>query len=242
MSQRLTRRQIKRDEVRETLGSGIHFLVEHWKSVVYAVVALGVGAGVRSYQASRELQASDKLARAVLVLQATIDPSTADPNHPDAPTFTAEADRDAKAEELLDRVQQEFSSTDAAAVASTYRGALAARQGDFETARSHWQEFVRRPGDHMLATEIRRNLMALDRQQGRGEGLAAELRSMVESGESPLPPDMVLFELAVTLDSLGDDGAAEIYRRLADDYPESPYAAEARGRTERAAAPRLGAA
>ncbi len=246
MSRRLTRKQIKRDQVGETLGSGIEYVLVHWKSIAYALLAVaaafGVAAGVRSHQLRREVRAGEELAEAVKVLQAAIDPETADPADPEERTFPDEAAREARAMELFDRVQREFSSTDAAAIASVYRARLVARRGDHEEARALWEEFVDRQGDHMLASEVRLNLMTLARQQGRGEELAAEIRSMLDSGRPPLPPDVLLFELGQTLESLGDAGAGAVYGRLVDEFPDSPYAPEARRRTDVRGAPDLGPA
>ena len=73
------------------------------------------------------------------------------------------------------------------------------------------------------------NLYSLDRTEGRGEQLAAELRGAVATETSTLPKDALLFELAATLEQLGDeDGARETFRRLVDEFPESGYAIRAR--------------
>jgi TolA-binding protein len=236
MSRRLTRKQIKRDEVRESLDSVLDYLLAHRKTIGYGLLGLlaaGLAAvGVLSYLEDRESRAGEVLAQAMQVQRATIDPIAPQPEDPEAPTFADEAAREARAMELFEQIEREFGSSDAAAIASVYRAGLAARQGDYATARALWEEFVGQQENHALGAEVRLNLMALDRQQGRGEELAAEIRSMLESEPSPFPADVLLYELAKTLESLGDSEAGEVYRRLAEEHPESSFAVEARNRSD----------
>jgi hypothetical protein len=71
--------------------------------------------------------------------------------------------------------------------------------------------------------------MELDRQQGRAEELASRLRADLDGADPALPRPVLLNQLALTLESLGrDDEAREVYERLAEEHPTSPYGAQAR--------------
>ena len=76
------------------------------------------------------------------------------------------------------------------------------------------------PGD--LAAGAEMNLIRLDREQGRLEELAGRLESLVESGESHLPEDVLLFELAQTLEQLGRHDEAAKIKRFEEVVPEGP--------------------
>ena len=54
---------------------------------------------------------------------------------------------------------------------------------------------------------------------------------MLEKGESPLPQDVILNELGKTLEQLRrPQEAVQAYQRIVDEFPQSPYAREARER------------
>ncbi len=237
MSQRLTRKEIKRDEVLETVGSVIDFTREHARSLLLGVVALVVAAlaaaGALAWMRHQEVEAQELLARALQVLEAPIDAEGARPEDRNRPSFASEAARAARTEELLQEVVESFARTEAAEIAGVYLGFQAARGGDLDLARDHWERFLKRSGDHLLGAEVRLNLMALDRAQGRGAELATELRGMLESAEAPLPQEVILQQLAITLEELGRLAEArEVYSRLAEEHPLSPYQEWARGRSE----------
>ena len=78
----------------------------------------------------------------------------------------------------------------------------------------------------MLAAEARLNLLALDRKQGKGEEVVKELRAMLEKGDTPLPQDVILHELGVTLEQLNrPQEAVQSYQRILDEFPQSPFRA-----------------
>ena len=85
--------------------------------------------------------------------------------------------------------------------------------------------------DHVLALSVRLNLIHLDRSEGNAE-LADKLRMELNNAARSLPEDVLLYELAKTLESQDQgDEAAELYQRILDDHPASPYAAVARRAT-----------
>ncbi len=228
MSSRLRRQDIKRDEVLETIGGFIGFVNAHGKAILLGIVGLIVlalaAAGYRAFSESRAAKGSDALARALSAYSAGIDAESPRPEDPVAPTFADEASRTARAKELFLEVADEFGATDAGDIAGAYLGSIAAANGDLEAARDHWQRFIERQKGHLLALEVRLNLMAVDTALGRGEELVDELRAELAGGRSELPEEVLLYQLGSTLESLGRDAEAiDIYQRLVDDFPFSSY-------------------
>lgn len=238
MSHRLTRKDMKRDELRESLGTAVVFLRDHGRSFLVGIVALlvlvAVIAGYREYLERRELAATEKLAEALEVYEAPVVPSGVTPSQSGETTFASEEARSARAEELFGEIRSDYEGTDAADIAMVYQAELAARREDFAAARSLWQGFLERQKKHMLAAEVQLNLMSLDRTEGRGEELVARLNSMLESPErNGLPTDVLLNQLAITLEDVGrQDEARRVYRRIVDEFPDSPYVVRARARAE----------
>ena len=259
---RLTRDEIRRDEVREAVFSASTWFAEHVRQILMGVAAaIAVVVGVvlfLNYRDGREQEASYLLSQALEVYRAPIDaPATdaiddlfgtpsdsapgedgpadaaapgADGGDGDGLSFASEAERRSAARTELEAVRESHGSTASGRLASVYLGQIAAAEGDTSKARELWSGYLESAGrDQPLSLGVQLNLYSLDRAEGRGEELAAELRGAVASESSPLPRDALLFELAATLAQLGDEeGARETFQRVVDEFPDSGYAVRAR--------------
>jgi tetratricopeptide (TPR) repeat protein len=231
---RLSRKDVKRDEVLETVGKTVDYARDHSRTILLAVVAVVVAAlGYAAFvvwSAGRGERANESLAEALRVVRAEIDPYDPQPSG-DPPKFADQAARDARARELLEGVRSGHSGTSPADVATSYLAGMAARAGQLDQARELWEEIAADPTEHLLAAEARVNLMALDREQGRLRELADEIRAELDSAEPSLPQPLLLHHLAGALEGLGlREEAREVYLRLAEEHPDSAYAASAQRR------------
>ena len=228
MSSRLSRKDIKRDEVMETLGGFMGLVSRHGRTILMAIAAVIVvalaTAAYRSFAAGRAEEGSRALAKALAAYGAPIDPENPSPDDTADPSFADEASRLARAKELFAGVADDFSGTESGAIAGAYMGSIASAEGDLEAAREFWKEYTDDYGDNLLGAEIRLNLMAIDRTLGRGEELVDELRAELSAGRTELPEEVLLNQLGLTLESLGrGEEAVDIYERLVQDFPISPY-------------------
>ncbi len=235
MNQRLTRKDIKRDEFTAAVGRSVEYAETHVRTLVYAVggilllVALAVA--FHYYRASQQDKANQALAAALKVYQAPVTATGAKPADPDEPSFPTDAARRARAKQLLDKVHQDYGSTDAGDVAGLYLAQIAADEGKLDEARKLWSDYAGGHKGTMLGAEAQLNLLALDRKQGKGEDVVKDLRSMLEKGESPLPQDMILHELGSTLEQVHrPQEAIQSYQRILDEFPQSPYRSDAQQR------------
>jgi predicted negative regulator of RcsB-dependent stress response len=232
MNQRLTRKDIKRDEFTAAVGRSVEYAETHVRTLIYAVggllllVALAVA--FHFYRSGQQEKANQALAEALKVYQAPVTATGAKPTDPAEPSFPTDAARRTRAKELLAKVHQDYGSTDAGGVASLYLAQIAADEGRLDEARKLWNNFADDHKGTMLGAEARLNLLALDRKQGKGEDVVKELRSMLEKGDSPLPQDMVLHELGAALEDLHrPQEAIQSYQRILDEFPQSPYRTDA---------------
>jgi len=235
MSKRLTRKQIKEDIRHGDLQTAVSTTYEKIQGsrqliigAIVAVVVLGVAAAlVYVYLTRRGETAAKELAAAVEIYDAPLagdDTAAAESD----PRFASDEERRSKAREAL----QEVEGGAAGDVAGLYLADLALRDGDKAAARQHWQAFLDGHGDDMLAVAVRLNLIRLDREEGKGEEVVERLEAELAEPAPDLPQDVLLFELAKTLDTLGrGDEAKDYYQRILDDHPRSPYANEAREKT-----------
>jgi predicted negative regulator of RcsB-dependent stress response len=228
MTQHLTRKDMKRDDFATAMGRGMEYAESHARTLI---IGLGVVALVavlflvgRVFMANRGEQANEALARAMKIYQAPLDAASPKPDDPTSPTFPEAGARRARAKQLFEEVRNDYGSTESADLAGLYLAQIAAEEGQLDKARELWTDFVDDNGDSILAGQARINLIQLDRQQGKNEELSQRLKSMLEQEEPGLPKDVVLFELATTQEQLGrKQEALQSYRRLSEEYPESPY-------------------
>lgn len=232
MSDHLRREDLKRNELSEALGAGIHYAEDHKKPLLLAiggVVALVLLVwGWFAYSGSRRDGANELLTRALRVQQAEIVASGAKPDDPDAPTFASAAARDARAAELFGELDARYGGTSVGRIAKLYLADAALAAGDRAKARSLWEAYLKSDDRSPVALSAHVNLFELDREEGKSEQLAEKLRVMLEDPAKPLPADLLLYQLALTYESLDRPGdATTAYRRIVDEHPQSPYFATA---------------
>lgn len=241
MSPRLSRKEIKRDEFREGLDRVVYWLQLNVRLVLWIAAALALAAvlvfGWYAYSGYRQREANRVLAHAIAVSNAPVATKSPKPNDPVAPSFASLDQRNAKAKQLFESLAKRFGSTRAGSVADVYLGKLAAAAGDPAKAAELWNRFLRHHPDDMLAAEVQVNLFTLERAQGKGKQVEAKLQKMLDSQQKTLPTDVILFQLAVTQEKLGEhDKAMKNFRRIENEFSTSPYAAEARQQTTPAGA------
>jgi predicted negative regulator of RcsB-dependent stress response len=232
MNQRLTRKEIKRDEFADVVGRSVEYAEGHVKTIAYAVggllLLIALGVGIYYWRVRQNEAASQALAAAVKVYQAPVAATGAKPDDPAEPSFATEEARRVRAKTLLAKVRDGYGSTKAAGVAGLYLAQIAADEGRLDEARKLWSDFAGDQKGSMLAAEARLNVIALDRKQGKGEEVVKELRAMLEKGDAPLPQDVILHELGLTLEELKrPQEAIQSYQRILDEFPQSPLRADA---------------
>jgi predicted negative regulator of RcsB-dependent stress response len=232
MNQRLTRKDMKRDEFTAVVGRGVEYAETHVRTLVYAVggllLLIALAVGFYYYHRGQQEKANVALADAMKVYHAPVTATGAKPDDPDEPSFPTDAARRARAKDLLTKVHRDYGSTDAGDVAGLYLAQIAADEGHLDEARKLWSDYADGHKGTMLGTEARLNLLNLDRKQGKGEAVVKELRSMLEKGDAPLPQDLILRELGATLEDLHrPQEAIQSYQRILDEFPTSTFRGEA---------------
>ena len=233
MTDHLKREDLRRNELGEAVEASVEFAGSHLKQLgigVSAVLAAALAVwGVVAWRDSARASANQALSGALRVAGAAVVETGAKPDDPDEPSFASESARDAKAQELFEKLVREHGSTDAGGMGRLWLADRALRSGDAAGARKQWQEYLDDESEGALAASARRNLIRLDRAEGKGETLVGELSAALERGRDPLPPDALLYELAETQKSLGRATEARAaYQRIVDEHPASPWAGEAR--------------
>lgn len=237
MSTRLSPKQIKHDiredEFRSFVARAYDYITENpdviLKIVGGVLLAVLLISASFAYLESRKEAANEALAEALEIYQAPILDEGATPDDADDPSFASEADRNTKARPLFEGVQGSFGAGIAGDVAGLYLAQMDAADGKIDQAKTVWESFVKDHGDHALALSVRLNLLRHERANGGAQAVADSLEQELASPSKTLPEDVILFELAETRQMLGEkDAAMELYQRIIDEHPQSPYVARAR--------------
>lgn len=212
---RISRKQMKRNEMVETVGTVVDYTRSHTRTLLWAAAALVavllVVSGFFVWRAQRAAGAAAALAEAMALEEG--DPTAR-----------------SRFEEVLDR----YPGTGAAVAAQLYLGRLAVAEGDADAAREAWRGAAGAGGDTALGQQARLNLWELERSEGRHEEVLAEIRSLLDDTSPPLPVDQLLYELAVTLEAAGQDiEARDTFLRLVDEHPQSLLRGTAQQRADR---------
>ena len=188
--------------------------------------------GIFFYRSNQEEKAQEVLAGAIETFDAPVGDATPEQQAVQTgPRFKTEAEKTAAAEKQFKELLDKYSGTDAADVAGLYMARMAAARGDVKTARPLLETFVKEQKDHMLAGAALFSLYQMRIEGGEAATVAVELNAELAKPEPVLPGDSLLLLLAQAYETQGDSAKSlEAYRRIATEFPESPYAVEAQRR------------
>ena len=227
------RRDLKHDKFVDEVGSLTTRAKENQRllvTITAAVVVLAVlGYGIYFYGSNREQKAQAALGTAITAIDSPL-VQAGTPN-PDA-KYKTEPERTAAAETLFRDVQKNFSGTKAADVANIYLARIDASKGDVTTARKLLSDFISSHPKHLLVGAARYSLYQLRIANGEAPQVTIELNAeLAKTTDQTLPPDTLLALLAQSYDAQGNsEKSKDTYRRIATQFPDSPYAIDAQRR------------
>lgn len=224
----VTREDLKRNELGEAIEGAIHYAEDHSRTILKVgglLVAAGlVALGVFLWTSSRREGANELLVRGLKVYDAAIVETGAQPDDPVRPTFATAAARQARSRELFSELDERYGDNRTGRVAKLYLAQMALDDKDTARARALWSEFLDAEATGPMAAAARVNRWKLDRAEGRAATVAEELKQMLESSDKPLPDDVILYQLALAYETLGQrEDEKSAYRRIVDEHPTSPY-------------------
>jgi predicted negative regulator of RcsB-dependent stress response len=235
------REQLKHNEAADAIVAASSFASRHGRTIALAAVAvlLLVGAvfGYRAFKARTEERAQAQLAQAVEILNAPIAPTPAAGAAP-APaatgTYATEAARaDAALTKLLATADQ-FGRTDAGLRARYYAASLYAESNRPKEAADAYQKVRDDAGGSTLMGRMASlGLASMQVRQKQFDPAIKTLQELAQRRDGPLPVDAVLVQLADAYQQSGRAAeATQTLQRVIDEFPQSPYAADARQRVE----------
>ena len=225
MTQKISRRDMKRNELAETVGKTVGYVTEHKKGVAEAVaIAAGVAVlvtGFFGYRTWVARAAGRDLSQALAILGTPLasDQSGA------AKTYATDAARRAEAEKFLKKAAARGSTSSGRAA----QVILAANAADKPGSSVEVFEKAARQGKSETAAVAEIDAARALAAQGKTVEAIDRLKRAIESPSAAAPKDALLFTLGQIYEQSGSSADARAtYQRLINDYPGSPYRADAR--------------
>jgi TolA-binding protein len=206
-------------------------------AVVVLLVAALIG-GYAWWRQSRNAKADTALASALAIYEAPVVPLAAPAPGSPVPVAqpgTYQTER-AKLEAALPKfvaAADQFPNTDAG-VASRYHSAgILAALGRYSEAEQRYQEVVDKAGRGIYGRTARLGLADAQVAQGKFDPAIKSYQELTTDAGSQLPVDGILMQLGRALALAGKkDDAARAFNRVVEEFPQSPYIADARRELE----------
>lgn len=201
--------------------------------VVGLLVVIGLTLAIWGWNARQEKAAQQLLADAIQTYDAPVGADVvADPNRL-GPAFTTDAERMAAAETKLNDVVSKYGKSDAAQVANLYLAQLEVSKGQTDAAIKRFEAFVAKNSGSLLARGAQLSVYEL-RLGADAKSVIPDLEKASQDEKSLLPKEAVLSLLAEAYDKSGEHAKSlDIYRRVATEYPQTAFAAEAQQKINR---------
>jgi TolA-binding protein len=206
--------------------------------VVAAVVIVAVVGGYSWWRKSRSERAGAALAQGLAIYEApVVPPAPPKPGSPipvqDPGTYrTEQAKLEAALPRLLDAANR-YPSADAGIAARYYAAAALAGLGRYGEAEQRYQEVIDRAGSKIYGRTARLGLAEAQVAQGKYDNAINLYREMSANTNAQLPADGVLMALGRACARAGrKDEAVRAFTRVVDEFPQSPYAGDAKRELE----------
>ncbi len=204
-------------------------------AVLAAVVVVGIAAlGYYTWHEHVQSRAHALLADAMTVQDARVLPPPA-PGTPASPagTFPTEQARAEAALVKLKAAADAYPSTDAGIFARYQEATTLMSLERTADATSRYQDVIARAGDGIYGQMARLGQAEAQARAGQYDQAIVTFKDLAQHKDGPLPIDGILMQLGRTYRDAGKRAEAQqTFNRLVEEYPESPFTADARRELE----------
>jgi TolA-binding protein len=229
LPQHISRKELKKDEVRATLAHGAEAVLSHERlTIVVVVVAAVIGAGIygwRFYTERQNAKASASFDAAMRVFQAPVGaPQTA--LAPGQITFPDETKKFTEANQKFSGIASMYPHTRSGELASYYAGLSLEKLQKDDEAKKRFQALAS-SHDADTAAMAQFALAQLEDNTGQGDEAVKLYQQLIAKPTTLVPKPMAMLALADHYSAKNPTEAAKLYTQIKSDYPDTPMAEQA---------------
>jgi predicted negative regulator of RcsB-dependent stress response len=226
VAQHISRKELKTDEVRETLAHGAEAVLSHQQLMLYLVLlAIAVAVGFwswRSYGERQAARASVDFSAAMKVFQAPVGV----PPTPGQITYTEEKNKYTDAERKFSEVASNYPRTHSGRVAAYYAALSLEKLDKNEEAKKRLRD-LSGSRDEEMAAVAKFELAGLDERTGQRDEAVKLYQELIAKPAMLAPKPLVMLALAGCYRDKNPAEAARLYNQIKSDYPDTPVAQQA---------------
>lgn len=224
----ISRKELKQDKIKETIEHGAEAVLSHgqFAGIVIAVVlAIAIGYGGWHLYIDRQTgQASVAFDQAMKAYQGRIGPTN--PSDPGEPAYPDERARSQDAFNKFSKLADTYPSTNPGKLARYY-AALCLEDLDKQNQAVEELKRISGSSDKELAAMAQYQMAVIYARTGKADDAVKLFRVLADKPSALVPRPLVLLELAGALRSSNPEEAANIYRQIKKEFPDSNIADQA---------------
>ena len=224
----ISRKELKQDKIKETIEHGAEAVISHgqFAGIVIAValaMAIGYG-GWHLYIDRQTAQASVAFDQAMKAYQGRIAPPN--PSEPGEPAYSDERARSQDAFNKFSKLADTYPSTNPGRLARYY-AALCLEDLDRQSQALEELKKISGSSDKELAAMAQYQMAVVYVRTAKTDDAVKLLRVLADKQSVLVPRPLVLLELAGALRSSNPQEAANIYRQIKKEFPDTNIADQA---------------
>jgi hypothetical protein len=229
--QHISRKELKTDEVRDTLAHGIEEILVHQKGlaliVIVAVIVAGAIFGWRFYTERQTAKAGAEFDVAMTAFQGRV-LTAGDQNNvvPGETTYPDDKTKYQDAAKKFGAVAMDYPHTRPGQLAHYYAALSLEHLGDNENARK-WLEGISDSGTEDFAAMAKFELARIDDKMGKSADALKLYQELIAKPTVLVPKPVVMMALAEHYGPANSAEAAKVYNQIKSEYPDTTISQQA---------------
>jgi predicted negative regulator of RcsB-dependent stress response len=230
LAQHISRKELKTDEVRETLAHGAEAVLNHQRLSLYGGAIIIIAAigffSWRTYTERQNVTASAAYDAAVTSFQARVPGPGDPPAVAGETTFPSDTAKYTDAAKKFSDVASKYPGTKFGVLAKYYTALSDDRLGKDDDAKKLLQE-VSGSSNADFAAMARFQLAQIEDRTGQGDDAARLYQQVIDKPSVFVPKPVAMLALAQHYAAKDPTQAAKLFSQIKTDYPDTPIAQQA---------------
>lgn len=226
MVQHISRKELKKDEVRDTLAHGAEALLSHQAFTIFVVLlALAVAAGVygwRTYSQGQSASAAAEFNNATTIYQAQVGGAQT----PGQLTYASDIQKFTAAEDAFAKVATKYKRTRSGQLAAYYAALSDEKLGNVAAAEK-WLDGLTARKDPEVVAMAEYELAGINARSGKNDQAIKIYQDLIAKPSILVPKPEVMLALANCYRAKDPSQAAKLYGQIKSEYPDTPIADQA---------------